>query len=121
MKAWWRTPTCALVLGTRLAEEYTCHWTVPFAEALVQVDIDAARLGANYPIVEGIVSDVGLFCDAVLASEPRRGRPRRRCRCPAAALSGRASEVAAQGFTVEAELLRALDQALPDGRLSCPI
>ncbi len=75
-----------LALGTRLAEEYTAHWTVPFPETLVQVDIDAARLGANYPIVEGIVADVGLFCDAVLALGPDAGAatvlltPAPRCR-----------------------------------------
>ncbi len=105
-----------LALGTRLAEEYTCHWTVPFPETLVQVDIDAARLGANYPVVEGIVSDVGLFCDAVLALEPVAGA-RDGTADARAALSGRASEVAAQGFTVEPELLHALDQALPDGAI----
>ncbi len=103
-----------LALGTRLAEEYTAHWTVPFPETLVQVDIDAARLGANYPVVEGIVADVGLFCDALLAGElvagQRDGEADAR-----AALSGRSSEVAAQGFEIEPALLHALDEVLPAG------
>ena len=105
-----------LALGTRMAEEYTCHWTVPFPEALVQVDIDAARLGANYPVVEGIVADVGLFCDALLAAGPDAGS-RDGTADTRAALSGRSTEVAAQGFTVEPELLRALDEALPEGAI----
>ena len=105
-----------LALGTRMAEEYTCHWTVPFPEALVQVDIDAARLGANYPVVEGIVADVGLFCDALLAADPGAGS-RDGAADTRAALSGRATEVAAQGFTVEPELLRALDERFPDGAI----
>ena len=101
-----------LALGTRLAEEYTCHWTVPFPASLVQVDLDAARLGANYPIAEGIVADVGLFCDALLAASPSAGA-RDGAADARAALSGRSTEVAAQGFSEEPALLRAIDRALP--------
>ena len=108
-----------LALGTRLAEEYTCHWTVPFPEALVQVDIDAARLGANYPIVEGIVSDVGLFCEAVLALGPDAGA-RDGTADARAALSGRASEVAAQGFTSSLSCCMRSTRRFRMGRSSCP-
>ena len=62
-----RNADVCIALGTRFSEECTCHWAVPFPEALVQVDLDAARLGANYPLREGLVSDVGLFCRALLA------------------------------------------------------
>jgi thiamine pyrophosphate-dependent acetolactate synthase large subunit-like protein len=101
-----------LALGTRLAEEYTCHWAVPFPDALVQVDLDAARLGRTYPVREGIVADVGLFCDALLAAGPTAGR-RDGAADARAALSGRSADLAAQGFGEEPELLRALDRGLP--------
>jgi thiamine pyrophosphate-dependent acetolactate synthase large subunit-like protein len=101
-----------LALGTRFAEEYTCHWAVPFPASLVQVDLDAARLGANYAIAEGVVADVGLFCDALLATSPSAG-VRDGTADARAALSGRAAEVAAQGFTEEPALLTAIDGGLP--------
>jgi thiamine pyrophosphate-dependent acetolactate synthase large subunit-like protein len=102
-----------LALGTRMAEEYTCHWTVPFAEALVQVDVDPGRLGANYPIREGVVADVGLFCDALLGTEPAAGQ-RDGSADARAALAGRAADVAAQGFDEEPRILRAIEEALPE-------
>ena len=102
-----------LALGTRLAEEYTCHWAVPFPDALVQVDLDAARLGRNYPVRAGVVADVGLFCDALLAAGVQAGR-RDGAADARAALAGRAADVAAQGFEEEPELLRVLDRRLPD-------
>ena len=38
--------------------------------ALVQVDLDPARIGRNYPVRRGHRADVGLFCDALLAAAP---------------------------------------------------
>jgi acetolactate synthase-1/2/3 large subunit len=102
-----------VALGTRLAEEYTCHWTVPFPEALVQVDIDAGRIGRNYPVREGIVADVGLFCDALLAVAVSGGA-RDGAAAARAAIAGRQSEVAAHGLEQERELMHQLDVALPD-------
>ena len=108
-----RNADVCLALGTRFSEECTCHWAVPFPDDLVQVDLDAARLGANYPLREGLVADVGLFCDALLAAGLEAGA-RDGAADARAALAGRASEVAAQGFQVEPELLRVLDSALPE-------
>ncbi len=93
-----------LAIGTRMAEEYTAHWTVPFPETLVQVDIDAARLGANYPVVEGIVADAGLFCDALLATDPGAGSATGR---PTPARRSRAGRP------------RSLPRASPSSRSSC--
>ncbi|MDX6533190.1 MAG: acetolactate synthase large subunit [Gaiellales bacterium] len=102
-----------IALGTRFAEEYTCHWAVEFPESLVQVDLDPSRIGRNYPVREGVVADVGLFCRALLdagipAGERDGGAEAR------AALSGRQSEVAAHGYGEERELMHQLDRALPD-------
>ena len=96
-----------IALGTRLAEEYTCHWAVPFPEALVQVDLDAARLGRNYPVVEGVVADVGLFCDALLAAAPPAGA-RDGAAEARAAVAARQAEVASGGFETERALMHEL-------------
>ena len=102
-----------VALGTRFAEEYTCHWAVEFPESLVQVDLDPARIGRNYPVREGIVADVGLFCDALLAAGVSGGA-RDGAAAARAALAGRQSEVAAHGYEPERELMHQLDVALPD-------
>src|SRR3954454_19951741 len=62
-----------VALGTRFAEEYTCHWAVECPRALAHVDLDAGRIGRNYPVREGLVSDVGSFCDALLAGPLQAG------------------------------------------------
>jgi acetolactate synthase-1/2/3 large subunit len=64
-------------------------------------------------VCEGIVADVGLFCDALLATGISGGA-RDGAAAARAALSGRQSEVAAHGFAGERELMRQLDEALPD-------
>jgi acetolactate synthase I/II/III large subunit len=102
-----------VALGTRFAEEYTCHWAAEFPRALAQVDLDAARIGRNYPVREGIVANVGLFCDALLAGGLQAGA-RDGAAEARAALAGRQSEVAAHGFEAERELMHQLDVALPD-------
>jgi acetolactate synthase-1/2/3 large subunit len=105
-----------IALGTRFAEEYTCHWAVEFPAALAQVDLDPARIGRNYPVREGVVADVGLFCDALMAAAPTAGA-RDGAAEARAALAGRQSEVAAHGFGPERELMHQLDRALPDDAL----
>ena len=105
-----------IALGTRFAEEYTCHWTVRFPLKLVQVDLNPERIGRNYPVAEGLVGDVGAFCDALLAHRPAAGG-RDGAAEARAALAGRASEVAAHGFELERGLLGELQGSLPDGTL----
>ena len=102
-----------IALGTRFAEEYTCHWAVGFPAAMVQVDLDPSRIGRNYPVAEGVVADVGLFCDALLELSPPAGA-RDGAGEARAALSGRQAEVAAHGFEDERELIRQIEDALPD-------
>ena len=101
-----------IALGTKFSEEYTCHWAVRFPEALVQVDLNAERIGRNYPVKEGIVADAGRLCDALLALGPMAGG-RDGAAAARAAMAGRQSEVAGQGFEQERELLHQLDAALP--------
>jgi acetolactate synthase-1/2/3 large subunit len=105
-----------IALATRFAEEYTCHWVSPFPERLVQVDLDAARIGRNYPVCEGIVADAGSFCEALLA-RPLQAGGRDGAAAARAALSGRQAEVAAHGFAPERQLMAQIDAALPAGAL----
>jgi len=102
-----------VALGTRFAEEYTCHWAVEFPERLVQVDLDPFRIGRNYPVREGVIADVGLFCEALLAAGVSGGA-RDGEAAARAAVAGRQSELAAHGFEPERELMHQLDAALPD-------
>ena len=110
------TSDVCVALGTRFSEEPTCHWAVEIPRALVQVDLDPARIGRNYPVAEGIVADVGRFCDALLEAGVTAGA-RDGAAAARAALAGRQSEVAAHGFGAELELMHQLDAALPDDAL----
>jgi acetolactate synthase-1/2/3 large subunit len=105
-----------LALGTRFAEEYTCHWTVRFPANLVQVDLNPERIGRNYAVAEGLVGDVGAFCDDLMAHAPSAGARDGGAEARAA-LAGRASEVGAHGFELERALLAELQGALPDGAI----
>jgi acetolactate synthase-1/2/3 large subunit len=101
-----------LALGTRFSQETTANWTLPIP-ALVHVDLDAGRFGRTYAPAEGIVSDVGLFCRALLdegvTAGSRDGEAAVR-----AAIQGRNSEVAAQGVADEIELMHLLHDTLPE-------
>jgi acetolactate synthase I/II/III large subunit len=105
-----------VALGTRFAEEYTSHWVVRFPERMIQVDLNSGRIGRNYPVAEGIVADVGLFCDALLATAPKAGG-RDGEGAVRAALSARRAGVAAAGFEDELELMHQLDTVLPGDAL----
>ena len=102
-----------LALGTRFSQETTANWTLPIPAALVHIDLDAGRFGRTYRPAEGIVSDVGHFCRALLeggvSAGSRDGEAAVR-----AAIQGRNAEVAAQGVPDEIELMHALHVALPE-------
>ncbi|HEY2868521.1 MAG TPA: thiamine pyrophosphate-dependent enzyme [Gaiellales bacterium] len=102
-----------LALGTRFSQEGTADWGLPMPATVVQVDLDEGRFGRTFAVTEGIVADVGLFCRTLLADPPSAGS-RDGEAAVRAALQGRSSEVAAQGADAEVELMRVLDEALPD-------
>jgi acetolactate synthase-1/2/3 large subunit len=101
-----------VALGTRFAEEYTSHWAIGFPEALVQVDLNAERIGRNYPVREGVVADARLFCRALVARAPQAGE-RDGEAAVRAAISARQADVAGAGFEQELDLMRQLDAAVP--------
>jgi acetolactate synthase-1/2/3 large subunit len=56
-----------LSLGCRFSERSTTNWRLHFNGSLIQVDIDQNELGRNYPYSVGVLSDVKLFLQELLA------------------------------------------------------
>jgi acetolactate synthase I/II/III large subunit len=75
-----RTADLVLALGTRFAEtdasswerDYT--WQIP-PSRLVQIDLDDAEIGRNYPVAIGAVADVGKALAEIEAALARTGAP----------------------------------------------
>lgn len=70
-----------LALATRFAETDASSWNADYTwqfppAKLIQIDIDPAEIGRNYPVEIGAVADVRLaveaIADAVLASSPQK-------------------------------------------------
>jgi acetolactate synthase-1/2/3 large subunit len=47
----------ALAVGFRFSQLATVNYTLPVPKVLVQIDVDAAEIGANYDVTAGIQSD----------------------------------------------------------------
>jgi len=79
-----READIVLALGTRFAETDSSSWdpryTWSFPPAkLIQIDLDPAEIGRNYPVEIGAVADAGLAAQAVeRAVHARRPEPRPR-------------------------------------------
>src|SRR5262249_18451919 len=55
-----RMADAALAVGFRFSQLATVNYTLPVPKSLVQIDIDAAEIGANYDVTVGILSDARL-------------------------------------------------------------
>ncbi|MEV5560270.1 thiamine pyrophosphate-binding protein [Nonomuraea wenchangensis] len=81
--AYAREADVVLALATRFAETDASSWDPRFTwdfshSTLIQIDIDPAELGRNYPAEIGAVADVRLAVTAIadaVASHPARSRP----------------------------------------------
>ncbi|MEV4015246.1 thiamine pyrophosphate-binding protein [Nonomuraea angiospora] len=82
--AYAREADVVLALATRFAETDASSWDPRFtwdfsgASTLIQIDIDPAELGRNYPVAIGAVADVGLAVKALAdaaKSHPQAERP----------------------------------------------
>jgi len=81
-----RDADLVLALGTRFAETDASSWTLwRFPPArLIQIDIDAAEIGRNYPVEIGAVADAALALEAIadrvttVRSAKKSSRPRLR-------------------------------------------
>ncbi|MHB9090419.1 MAG: thiamine pyrophosphate-binding protein [Chloroflexota bacterium] len=56
-----------LAIGTRFAWFATGQWTAPLPSTLIQVDVDPAEIGKNYPAQIGIVGSASLVLKQLLA------------------------------------------------------
>jgi len=55
-----RMADAAVAVGFRFSQLATVNYTLPVPKSLVQIDIDAAEIGANYDVTVGILSDARL-------------------------------------------------------------
>jgi acetolactate synthase-1/2/3 large subunit len=99
-------------VGTELGAETTGQYSLQFSGRLVQIDADPARIGATYPAL-GLVGDALPILQelAMLVTNRRRdGHGEARAR----SVRDRTEHgLAAQGRTVERQLLRMVRSALP--------
>ncbi|MGH9519914.1 MAG: thiamine pyrophosphate-binding protein, partial [Terriglobales bacterium] len=78
-----RTADCILAVGTRFAEANSSSWDPRFsfdmsATRLMQIDIDPAEIGRNYPAELGAIADARLALAAIAAAARELPRPQRR-------------------------------------------
>jgi acetolactate synthase-1/2/3 large subunit len=59
-----------LALGCRFTQMATGSWTLPLPPALAQIDIDPAEIGRHYPVQAGLVADLRVGLEALLAALP---------------------------------------------------
>jgi thiamine pyrophosphate-dependent acetolactate synthase large subunit-like protein len=110
---------CVLVLGASLTPHTTGQRTLFRDVPIIQVDVDAARLGANHPIALGIRADAGAVAGRLLEMLPERvAKP---LHDPAALarlqrpLYGGADESTGDELDPRS-LVQALDEILPEER-----
>jgi len=75
-----RTADLVLAVATRFAETDASSWNPAYTwqfppSRLIQIDLDPAEIGRNYPVEIGVVADAGLAIPAILAAVRRR-RPK---------------------------------------------
>ncbi len=73
-----RNADLVLALGTRFAETDASSWERDYTwqfppTRLVQIDLDTAEIGRNYPVTIGAVADVGLALAAIESALERAG------------------------------------------------
>jgi acetolactate synthase-1/2/3 large subunit len=61
-----------LAAGCRFNEVFTASATMPMPKTLIQIDIEAAPIGVNYPVTLGIVADARTALRAMLKEMPPR-------------------------------------------------
>jgi thiamine pyrophosphate-dependent acetolactate synthase large subunit-like protein len=60
-----------LAVGTRFGAVDTINWTLRFPEKLIQIDIDEAELGKNYPCPVGIAGDARAVLEQLMQQLPQ--------------------------------------------------
>jgi acetolactate synthase-1/2/3 large subunit len=115
-----------LAVGTRFAETDASSWNPAYTwrfppSRLIQIDIDPAEIGRNYPVEIGVVADAGLAVPAILEAARRHPgvvRPGLRERIGAARselFAGSAERGRSEAFPLRPErILADVRAALPD-------
>lgn len=101
-----------LAVGTRFSYFPTGGWSLRLPDRIIQIDIDPAEIGRNYPVETGLVGDAGVLLGAVDSALDRLGHQ---------PLPWRDDEVAktlariteAVGTPIEIEVLDQIRAALP--------
>ncbi|WP_158266739.1 thiamine pyrophosphate-binding protein [Alsobacter soli] len=63
---------CILAVGNSMNAASTSRWTLPITRNIVQVDLDPAIIGRNYPVEVGVIGDAADALSRIL--DPVRGR-----------------------------------------------
>ena len=99
-----------LVVGCGLGELSTNYRTLQPRGQVVQVDADASKLGANYPVL-GVHADAGEFLSALFKAVGERERP---AQDVAGLLARVQARLDGQDLALERGLLSSLRSAVPD-------
>ena len=101
-----------LAVGTRFSYFPTGGWSLRLPDRIVQIDLDPAEIGRNYPVEAGIVGDTGIALRALEAELDRLGhQPLPDRDNEVAKALGRIAE--AVGTPIEIEVLDQIRLALP--------
>ena len=101
-----------LVAGSRLSYFPTGGWSLRLPQTIVQIDLDPAEIGRNYPATLGIVADAADALDKLDAALAEKGhRPAHDARADVAAINERIAR--GVGRPVEIEVLDQLRKVLP--------
>jgi len=64
-----------IYVGSQVSDLVTCDWTIPLpGTTIIQIDIEPAELGKNYPETLGIAGDARTVVDQLAAAVPKRNR-----------------------------------------------
>jgi acetolactate synthase-1/2/3 large subunit len=108
-----------LCIGTELGAETTAQYSLRFAGRLIQIDADAARIGATYPAL-ALVGDAGSTLRELIPMLTKRGGDGRGAARARAVRERIERGLAGQGRDLERHLLRAIDSVLPhDAVIAC--
>ena len=61
----------ALAVGFRFSQLATINYTLPIPKTLIQIDVDPAEIGGNYPVTVGIQADAKVALQQILNGLPR--------------------------------------------------
>ena len=101
-----------LAVGTRFSYFPTGGWSLRLPGRIIQIDIDPAEIGRNYPVETGLVGDAGVLLGAVDSALDRLGHQPLPWRDDEVAKTlARISE--AVGTPIEIEVLDQIRAALP--------